>query len=111
MRVDHILNLARRKAGRPTAVCRSWACIGEPTVGLRVEIADDAEHWPNRQTVLIDKTEMDAEPRRYEAETGMCGNCGGDGQEWRGWSRDGGHRWRSCRRCNGTGNAAAGGDE
>ena len=109
MRIDHTLNIARRKAGRPTAVCRSWECLGVPTHGIRVELADDAETWPNRQMVLVDKTEMDAEPARYETETGKCGECGGDGNEWRGWSKDGGHRWRTCRRCNGAGTAARGG--
>ena len=113
MRVDHVLNVARRMTDRPTAVCRSWECIGEPTRAIRVELADDSETWPNRQSVDVLTTTLAAEPARYEAETGQCGECGGDGQEWRGWSRDGGHRWRECRRCAGTGNArgAKGGAE
>ena len=107
MRVDHVLNVARRMTDRPTAVCRSWKCIGEPTRAIRVELADDSETWPNRQSVDVLTTTLDAEPARWEAETGQCGECGGDGREWRGWSRDGGHRWRECRRCAGTGNARA----
>src|SRR3990167_10787897 len=31
-----------------------------------------------------------AECLRFEAETGSCSTCGGDGQEWAGWHREDG---------------------
>lgn len=105
MQVDHLLNIARRKTGRPTAVAASWEALGEPGHhdGVRMEIADDNVTWANLETVIVDRREEDAEPARYEAETGKCGLCGGDGQEWRGWNRETGHLWRECKRCGGTG--------
>jgi hypothetical protein len=109
VQVDHLLNIARRKTNRPTAVTASWEALGEPGHhdGVRMEIADDNVTWGNRETVLVDRREEDAEPARYEAETGKCGLCGGDGQEWRGWNRETGSRWRECKRCNGMGICAA----
>jgi len=105
--VDHGLALARRKLNRPDAVTRMWECIGEPvTVGVRYTLADPVT-FTNREDVLLDIRDMDAEPFRFEAETGKCADCGGDGQEWRGWSHIGGHKWRPCKRCGATGAAPA----
>lgn len=109
MRPDHLLDIARRKTGRPTAVVRAWECIpfDGPTVGVRLTLADDVESYPNREDVLIDKREEREEEERFERETGQCHVCGGDGQEWRGWSRAEGHRWARCRLCAGMGHAPA----
>lgn|GEM_PF-4733892 len=104
MIIDHGLSLARRKLNRHDAVVRQWECIGKPTVGVRYELADP-ETFTNREAVLLDKRELDAEPFRFERETGKCADCGGDGQEWCGWSHVGGHRWRECKRCGGNGSA------
>lgn len=107
MRPDHVLSVARRKLNRPTAVMASWEALGplDTPDGLRVELADDSETWSNRATVLIDIREEDEEKARFERESGKCHVCGGDGQEWRGWNRETGHRWRPCKRCGATGAA------
>jgi hypothetical protein len=49
--------------------------------------------------------EIDATRLAWEAETGKCSECQGSGQEWAGWSKDEGNRFRPCRRCGATGTA------
>lgn len=107
MRPDHILALARRKLNRPTAVMASWEALGpyDKPYGLQVELADEPVEWSNRTVVLIDIREEDEEKARFERETGKCHRCGGDGQDWAGWNRDTGTRWRPCKRCGATGTA------
>lgn len=62
-------------------------------------------HWFTKeyQECVVLKSEMEAEKISFEKETGKCWLCGGDGQEWRGWNRETGEKFETCRRCNGTG--------
>lgn len=39
----------------------------------------------------------------WEAKNGKCHQCDGNGQQWFGWSIDGGNRYQPCSRCNATG--------
>ena len=55
-----------------------------------------------QKCVVID-SEVDAERARFESETGLCATCGGDGQEWAGWSITEGIKFQKCTCCNGTG--------
>jgi hypothetical protein len=105
VRPDHLLSIARRKLNRPDAVTMSWECIpfDGPTEGVRIVVVDDNINWRNPETVLVDARDEAEEKARFERETGKCHICGGDGQEWRGWDRETGHRWRACKRCSGTG--------
>lgn len=41
----------------------------------------------------------------WEAETGLCHACHGNGEEFYGWSRDEGNKYRPCNRCGATGEA------
>lgn len=34
---------------------------------------------------------------------GICKDCAGTGQKWRGWNHETGNRYETCRRCEGTG--------
>jgi len=61
---------------------------------------------PERSAIVTDSEER-AEFARYERETGNCGVCGDTGQEWMGWSRVNGDRYRPCVRCTATGKAPA----
>lgn len=55
------------------------------------------------EKVVVTPAEVDAEEARYEAEEGRCHKCGGTKQEvWR-WTAAGGHEYRTCGRCGGTG--------
>lgn len=54
---------------------------------------------------VVTGAEMDQAKASYEAETGGCHACAGSGQWYSGWSRDTGNRFKSCPRCNATGQA------
>jgi len=56
-----------------------------------------------RVRVVVTDAEIVAEAARYAAETGNCPDCMGSKEEWRGWARDTGHRYETCRRCGGSG--------
>lgn len=54
------------------------------------------------QKVVVSRADMDAASAEYERTTGVCAECV-SGQRWKGWSRDWGHRYGPCPRCNATG--------
>lgn len=56
---------------------------------------------------FVAESEVRAAERAYETETGNCYECGGGGQQWDGWDHIKGTKYRTCSRCNGTGNARA----
>jgi hypothetical protein len=53
--------------------------------------------------IIVSKAEIKAAQDQYERDTGRCYDCDGDGQESRGWSKEGGDIWKTCRKCGGTG--------
>ena len=55
--------------------------------------------------LVITRAEICARIARWEAETGKCSGCGGDGEEVAGWSKDHGTEYRPCSRCKATGKA------
>ena len=59
------------------------------------------------RTCFVTYAEEKAECAAWEKETGKCSNCGGDGQEWAGWTAASGTIYKQCRRCVGSGNAQA----
>jgi len=64
------------------------------------------KRWPKPgQAVVVTDAERDAEFARYEAETGVCGKCFGRGEESAGWHYKTGTKYRTCRRCKGSGGA------
>lgn len=40
---------------------------------------------------------------QWERDTGKCHVCKGTGQEWVGWSKEKGDKYRTCSRCDGAG--------
>jgi hypothetical protein len=64
--------------------------------------------WPANkdcQVFQFTPAQLDDVMLAWEAETGNCFTCGGDGQEQFGWSKAEGRRYRQCSRCGGTGKA------
>lgn len=61
-----------------------------------------------KQQVVVTVMEEDAELARYEAETGECGHCMGDGKEFASWHHINGTTWRECRSCHGSGKRVEG---
>ena len=56
-------------------------------------------------SVVVIAAETDAEEAAYEARTGNCGKCFGEGEVCVGWSKDDGKKIRTCKHCQGTGKA------
>jgi hypothetical protein len=55
--------------------------------------------------LAIPRDAMQAFQAQWEIETGRCSNCYGRGQEWCGWAKGEGHKYRPCSRCEATGAA------
>lgn len=99
MRPRHHETVARRKLDildLPEAKLCSW------DASVRGVVLYEFEHGGRRLRAFVSDEEHEAELLRFEA-TGKCHECGGDGQEWRGWNNKTGHRWETCRRCGGSG--------
>lgn len=118
-RPDFFTMMARRKTGNPEIVWNNWerASGGHilkaavcPVVYKRGS-RKGKPNWPKRDrsteaTIVFSNAELDALISEWEAETGLCSTCGGDGQEWCGWSAEAGNRYRQCTACGGSGKAA-----
>lgn len=57
-----------------------------------------------QMTVTVTDAEYDDYLHSWEMETGRCYNCGGKGEKWAGFNKDG-PIVRQCGRCHGTGEA------
>lgn len=64
----------------------------------------DGRQLPHGKAVVA-STEIQAAEAKYEADTGNCSICGNTGQSFASWSAAEGTKYRTCRRCNGTGKA------
>ena len=60
----------------------------------------------NSQTVVVSSEDIDREFHRFEAETGKCGECMGEGKTVASAGVSG-TTYRECKVCKGTGNAAS----
>lgn len=66
--------------------------------------------WRGRgDTTTVSDAKRDEALRDWEVRTGSCSGCGGDGREYRGWSKARGFNYRTCTRCGGSGTPAASG--
>ncbi len=117
-RINHSENVARRKL-HPLPdgweICK-WERMGPdatlfsgcvPGVFASGPRKGQKKWGPITRECIVTDAEADAEASRFEAETGLCHSCGGDGQEWAGWSAVEGSKFRTCRRCTGSGHVAA----
>ena len=77
-----------------TAVYKSGPRKGQPNWSKRTD----------EREFLITTRDYDAAMAAWEAETGNCSRCGGDGQELASAS-SAGSTYRACRKCNATGRA------
>lgn len=75
-------------------------------------LADGKPAWKyadksTQKSVIFTFGEHDAWTAEWERRTGLCRQDadGHPGQEWMGWSQEGGHRFQTCPRCKGTGKA------
>ncbi len=52
---------------------------------------------------VITSFEIEQKELEFEKETGKCKRCGGDGQMWVGWKIGEGNKFKTCKRCLGSG--------
>lgn len=65
----------------------------------------DTKGCTHRIAMVVALSEMEDRAHKYEAESGRCWNCKGEGKVWSSWSAESGTRFRSCDRCGATGKA------
>lgn len=62
--------------------------------------------WDGKGTTeVVTSVEMELEFKRYEADTGKCGDCLGERRVYAGWHHIEGTRYRPCKRCGESGKA------
>ncbi len=112
--MNHMETVARRKAGGSDAweFC-AWESVGEGGMIVEGGIPRLLKAGPRKgkktwrdmptQKVVVTAAEIDVEHARYEAETGKCGDCFGNGQKFARWSQANGVELKECGPCKGTG--------
>lgn len=116
--VNHREAVAERKLGSPIGfVWYAWECLDDDSVLLTGCVSSGVyEKGPKKgrpkydgqtKKVVVTEAERVAERARYEAETGNCAECGGDGKMFAGWHHITGDKWRPCVFCEETGKARA----
>jgi hypothetical protein len=112
----HITEVARRKvSGPPEWEVYAWEHIGDThdllvTGGvprlLKSGPRKGKKTWDGKgEKAVVTRAEMDEEQRRYECDTGNCGECLGSGEVFAGWSSTDGVKMKACRQCGGSGKA------
>lgn len=114
----HRENVALRKLGNPDGfMFYAWHCLDASIVKMtgcvptRNYTRGKRKGQPDygsgpAKVVYVAEVEVKAEYARYEAETGHCGECMGEGHVFAGWSVDAGTKHRTCPKCNGVTKAA-----
>lgn len=89
-----------------------WASAEHVEGGVILEVSEywvgprGGKHWKRPFTkAFITQEEMEQTKVIYEQETGKCYDCEGSGQEFYGWNRGTGNKYRPCRTCGATGMA------
>ena len=88
--------------------CIFEACANGSLIrgGIPKLTAAGKKKWPaqkNMEMVVITDADVKAEYARYEAETGKCGDCYGEGKRVVGWHHIEGNRFAPCAKCGETG--------
>lgn len=99
----HRENVAFRKAG----CLPGWEPCGWEAIlgGIIIEggvptLVGGKKRWhKGTQKVFVTDAEAEEEYRRYEAETGKCGECMGERKVYWGWSVAEGARFKPCPKC------------
>jgi hypothetical protein len=113
--MSHLDEVARRKVSGPDGwkVCE-WERIGDGndlvvTGGVpRIMKSGPRKGKPTwrdvpTQKAVVTSDELDAEKKRYEEETGKCGDCYGTGEVFASWSSTYGVKIKTCKSCAGSG--------
>lgn len=115
-KADHLQRVANRKVAAPaTWEWFRFEAIGDDAIMLTgcdaVSVftkgprkGKPTYREPQRRVVITD-AEIAEEYANYEAETGKCGKCLGEGRIWWGWDHETGTKYRECPTCHGNGAA------
>ena len=112
--IDHVQNIAARKAGNPSWRWCSLERVGEDAIlvtgGVPTEVFKSGPrkgrtNWSKVQQTkrVVTDAELQTERERHERETGRCASCDGEGLIVYSMSADGASKKRKCDRCLGTG--------
>ncbi len=79
--------------------------IGPVSTFTRGPRKGERKYGPRRdcETVIVTGEQLKAEVEIFEAETGRCSTCYGNGLSWSGWAVDKGNYFRQCTKCDGSG--------
>lgn len=111
--IDHRMSVANQKAGkRPdNFLWHTWECLDDGSVMMTGCTSSGPVTKGKRKgkpkydgddvRVVVTPQEELAEERRFAAETGLCGECGGDGKVVQGWNHITGMEYRECPSCKG----------
>lgn len=110
----HRERVGHRKLGSPADFrWYAWRFIHPDTVLLTGCVSSGTvtkgkrKGWPRfdgkKVEVAVSDAEIESEKQRYEAETGHCAECMGEGKVVSGWNHETGVRLRECKLCCGTG--------
>lgn len=111
--MPHLERIAWRKAGRiPGWKAFYFEAIGDDEL-IKGGVPAVVTRGPNKgrrtwrnvavTSVVISRSEMVEEERRYVAQTGKCASCLGKGEMVFSWTKDKGFQMRQCPQCTGTG--------
>lgn len=107
--------VGRRKLGRANSdgfLFFRWEAVGDGVlmdgcVSSGVFVSGKRKGRPRydgpTERVFVSDAEMTAEHKAYEARTGNCGKCIGEGRVWHGWHHIEGNKYIECSACVGTG--------
>jgi hypothetical protein len=101
----HRDNIAKRKCGDiPGWEPFFWEVIAEHLIlieGGIPKVVGGKKKWPEDETqkCVVSQAEIAEEYRRYETETGKCGECFGEGKVYAGWNHETGVRYKLCPKC------------
>jgi len=112
--IDHVQNIAARKAGNPAWRWCSLERVGEDAIivtgGVPSEVFKSGPrkgriNWSKVEQVklIVTDAELQTERERHESETGRCASCDGEGLIVFSMSADGTSKKRKCDRCLGAG--------
>lgn len=103
---DALVRLAQQKTHCPDFEWLDVDCSPDGhslvTLGRKV----NGEVVAQTRPIIVQDFEVLPEVARWEAETGKCSACGGEGGVVTGWSAEAGKRTIPCAKCGETGRAA-----
>ena len=112
--IKDAMDFAESKVGIPGWQAEAWEDIGGDSI-VEGSVPDGfyrsgprkgkPRFTRPRTKVVVTKAELQAAATAYEAETRKCWDCKGSGQVWAGWSKAEGTKYRTCSRCDGSGDA------